>query len=103
LRQGAGSSGHRVGVAAGIPPSHKDSIDEPWQRSAWVQKETAAQSSLLNITEVARRLGVSTVTVYKLCDRGALPQIRVLNAVRITGDDLDAFVRRRRSNAGAKR
>jgi excisionase family DNA binding protein len=38
---------------------------------------------MLTVREAARRLGVSTATVYKLCARGELAHVRVLNALRI--------------------
>src|SRR5687768_14681126 len=55
----------------------------------------SSESPLLNVSEVARRLGVCTATVYTLCDRGALAHVRVLNAVRFSKRNLDEFVRRR--------
>jgi excisionase family DNA binding protein len=47
---------------------------------------------LLSVRQVAARLGVCTATVYALCARGALPHVRVLNAIRIEVGDLEAFV-----------
>ena len=47
---------------------------------------------LLNVREVAERLGVCTATVYGLCTRGELPHLRVSNAIRIQPTDLDAFL-----------
>jgi excisionase family DNA binding protein len=38
---------------------------------------------MLTVREVARFLRVSTATVYKLCTRGELAHVRVLNAIRI--------------------
>ncbi len=52
-------------------------------------RETAA--SLLSVREVARRLGVHPHSVYKLCDRGDLPHIRVLNTIRVSSEDLARF------------
>ena len=49
---------------------------------------------LLTVSEVAERLNVSTKTVYKLCDRGELPHVRVLNAIRVSAADLAAFMAR---------
>jgi hypothetical protein len=46
---------------------------------------------------VAGRLEVCTATVYALCARGALPHIRVLNAIRVGQGDLEKFVEGRRS------
>jgi excisionase family DNA binding protein len=37
---------------------------------------------LLTPVEVAERLGVCRDTVYRLCDRGGLPHVRVGNAIR---------------------
>ncbi len=38
---------------------------------------------MLSVREVARVLRVSTATVYKLCARGELAHLRVLNVIRI--------------------
>jgi excisionase family DNA binding protein len=47
---------------------------------------------LLSVRDVAERLGVCTATVYKLCERGELAHVRVLNAIRVRATDLSAFV-----------
>ena len=39
--------------------------------------------AFLNVREAARRLKVSTATVYKACARGELPCVRVVNVLRI--------------------
>ena len=52
--------------------------------------------SLLSVRQVAGKLGVCTATVYALCARGALPCVRVLNAIRVAPGDLEAFVEGRR-------
>jgi excisionase family DNA binding protein len=51
---------------------------------------------LLSVRQVAGKLGVCTTTVYALCGRGALPHVRVLNAIRVAPGDLEAFVEARR-------
>ena len=38
---------------------------------------------LLTVRETARLLRVSTATVYKLCARGELAHVRMLNVIRI--------------------
>ena len=48
--------------------------------------------TLLTAKEVAAILGVCTATVYKLTASGALPHLRVLNAVRVTEEDLERFL-----------
>jgi excisionase family DNA binding protein len=52
--------------------------------------------NLLSVRQVAERLGVSTAAVYKLCDRGELLHVRVLNVIRVVPEDLAAFVGARR-------
>ena len=44
----------------------------------------------LTAREVAQRLLVRPVTVYRLCERGELAHLRVSNAIRIRPEDLDA-------------
>jgi excisionase family DNA binding protein len=51
---------------------------------------------LLSVRQVAKRLNVSTATVYKLCERGELMHLRVSNAIRVTQDNLAAFTARQR-------
>jgi excisionase family DNA binding protein len=48
--------------------------------------------NLMTVKAVAERLGVCTATVYKLCERGRLPHVRVVNAIRIAADALDLFI-----------
>jgi excisionase family DNA binding protein len=43
---------------------------------------------LLTVREAARVLRVSTATVYKLCTRGELGHVRVLNSIRILSEAL---------------
>jgi excisionase family DNA binding protein len=47
---------------------------------------------MLTVRGAARQLGVSTATVYKLCARGDLAHVRVLNALRIPPAALAAFL-----------
>jgi excisionase family DNA binding protein len=48
--------------------------------------------SLLTVAEVARRLGVSTATVYKVCAAGRLGHVRVSNAIRVPETALAAYL-----------
>ena len=46
---------------------------------------------LLNVSEVAAHLGVSTATVYRIVERGELAHVRVSNAIRVTPESLRRF------------
>lgn len=52
-----------------------------------------AEARLLGVREVARRLNVSTASVYKLLESGSLRHFRVLNAIRVSEADLADFLR----------
>ena len=54
--------------------------------------EPREETPLLNVRQVAARLGVCTATVYRLCDKGELRHVRVLHAIRIAPADLQAFL-----------
>jgi excisionase family DNA binding protein len=47
---------------------------------------------LLSVGDIARRLAVSTATVYGLCASGKLTHLRLLNIIRVRPADLRAFV-----------
>ncbi len=48
----------------------------------------ATPERFLTVREAARRLKVSTATVYKACTRGEISCVRVLNVLRIPADGL---------------
>ena len=55
---------------------------------------TIGADSLLTVKEAARRLKVSTATVYSLCESGRLAYLRIsTHAIRIADGDLDRFLR----------
>jgi excisionase family DNA binding protein len=56
---------------------------------------------LLSVREVAGRLGVCTATVYRLVERRELGHVRVSNAIRVTLEDLVAYVQARRGPTAA--
>lgn len=52
--------------------------------------------ALLAVKRVAATLGVSAATVYKLCEKGLLPHVRVADhSIRVTEADLADFVAKR--------
>ncbi len=53
-----------------------------------------ASPSLLSVREVAGLLRVSWATVYRLCEHGDLPHIRVSNAIRIAPQQLQVYLTR---------
>jgi len=48
----------------------------------------ATPEGFLTVREAARRLKVSTATVYKACARGEMPCVRVVNVLRIPAGGL---------------
>jgi excisionase family DNA binding protein len=52
------------------------------------------EDGFLSVAEVARALGVSTASVYKLCRRGQLAHVRILNTVRVPARDLASLLGR---------
>ena len=51
-----------------------------------------ANRRLLTVSEVAERLGVCVATVYRICQDGSLRHSRVMNAIRVAPEWLDAYV-----------
>src|SRR5215472_9430960 len=51
---------------------------------------------LLTVKQVAKRLQVSTATVYKLCEKGEFAHVRILNSLRVAPADLSDFIGRRK-------
>ncbi len=49
---------------------------------------------LLTVQEVATRMRVSTMTVYRLIKTGDLPASRVGHSYRLRADEVEAYLRR---------
>ena len=47
---------------------------------------------ILTVPEVAKRMRLSTKTVYKLIDQGKLAHVRVSNSIRVDPDELDRYL-----------
>jgi excisionase family DNA binding protein len=59
-------------------------------------EEIMEDDERISVREAAKQLGVSTATVYRLCDSGSLPHTRsTANAIRIHPRDLEAYARSR--------
>ena len=54
----------------------------------------------LTIAEVAARMRVSKMTVYRLVHGGDLPAVRVGRSFRVTEDDVNEYLRKSFYNAG---
>ncbi|WP_225409264.1 helix-turn-helix domain-containing protein [Stigmatella hybrida] len=61
-------------------------------RPALLPPRAGEPGRLLTVREVAARLGVCRATVYRLCSQGALPHIRLSNAVRVDPHALERFI-----------
>ena len=52
--------------------------------------------NLLNPSEVAIKLNMSKVWVYKACERGLLPFFRIGDAIRFDPQQIDAYIESRK-------
>lgn len=81
----------------------REAATPPWDNSGTVRPCTTTptvadrsalrggRDRLLQAGEVAEQLGVCA-TVYRLCERGELPHVRIVNSIRVRPRDLAAFV-----------
>ena len=56
--------------------------------------------SFLTVAEVATKMRVSKMTVYRLVHGGELPAVRVGRSFRVTEDDVNEYLRKSFYNAG---
>lgn len=69
------------------PPSNSGSSD-------------LSDSQFLTIAEVAARIRVSKMTVYRIVHSGELPAVRVGRSFRVTEDDVQEYLRKSYYSAG---
>ena len=84
-----------AGVQPSPPaPSARRELATPVLRApgASLRVVEGGMGALLTVRAAAGLLGVSAATVYKLCESGALPCTRILNAIRIKREDLAALL-----------
>ena len=64
------------------------------------QTPDLSDSTFLTVAEVAARMRVSKMTVYRLVHSGELPAVRVGRSFRVPEKDVDDYIRRSFFNAG---
>lgn len=80
-----------------VLPTPVLSLAAQWAAASTEQVAVAGGAdALLSVRQVAARLGVCAATVYALADRGELPHVRILNAIRVAPDDLAEFIHQHR-------
>jgi excisionase family DNA binding protein len=58
-----------------------------------------SDDELLNVEQVAQRLGVGRTTVYELMNSGELPSVTIRRCRRVLRSDLNAYIARLRAEA----
>ncbi len=58
------------------------------------------EPEFMTVAEVATRMRVSKMTVYRLLHGGDLPAVRVGRSFRVREDDVDEYLRKSFYNAG---
>lgn len=53
----------------------------------------AAPAGFVTVPELAKKLGVSRMTIYRMIERGDIPSIRVGRSIRIPYQDAEALLR----------
>ena len=61
---------------------------------------TTTEGRFVTVAEVAERLRVSTMTVYRLIQSGELPAARIGKSYRLREEDVDGFLAQRFNAAG---
>ncbi|HXW35821.1 MAG TPA: helix-turn-helix domain-containing protein [Acidimicrobiales bacterium] len=62
--------------------------------------DNGTSSTYLTVREVASTLRVSSMTVYRLINSGALPAVRVGKSFRLREDDVNRYLSERYTQAG---
>jgi len=65
-----------------------------------VTQSPQTRPSFVTVSEVARQLRVSKMTVYRLISSGELPAVRIGKSYRIREEDVDAYLVARYTQAG---
>jgi excisionase family DNA binding protein len=62
--------------------------------------QSQSSGDFLTVAEVARRLRVSNMTVYRLINAGQLPAARIGKSYRIRDTDVDTYLENSYTQAG---
>lgn len=57
---------------------------------------------MLTVREIASRLGLSKMTIYRLVDAGTIPAVRVGRSLRVSREDFESYLGRVRTSATAR-
>jgi putative molybdopterin biosynthesis protein len=60
----------------------------------------SADIEWLSTQEAARRLGITTRTLYRFVDQGEIPAYRMGRVIRLQARDIDAYIERSRIQPG---
>ena len=85
------------------PPSHQPSKRHETTRDAVGYHAPMARSGdieWLSTQEAARRLGITTRTLYRFVDQGELPAYRMGRVIRLQATDVDSFIEESRIQPG---
>jgi excisionase family DNA binding protein len=61
---------------------------------------SSADIEWLSTQEAARRLGITSRTLYRFVDQGEIPAYRMGRVIRLQGSDVAAFIERSRIQPG---
>ena len=61
---------------------------------------SASETEWLSTQEAARRLGVTTRTLYRFVDQGELPAYRMGRVIRVKANDVETFIEASRIEPG---
>ena len=60
----------------------------------------SAEIEWLSTQEAARRLGITTRTLYRFVDQGEIPAYRMGRVIRLQASDVNAYIERSRIQPG---
>jgi excisionase family DNA binding protein len=97
LPNSGATAAHGGAQAGGVGAEAQGAAKTPRARStaatlADLQVLWGGRDRLLRVAEVAEQLAVGAWAVYKLCEDGDLPHVRINNSIRVRPGDLAEFI-----------